>query len=73
MSVTETRCYLRLSTPWTGLGSDGIATLQTLATEAGTYAKDRHAMGRLLPRWRAALERAVLVALADVVLLFLGH
>ena len=46
--------------------------LAALATAAGHGLKDQWAAPRLLPRWKALIQRAVLYATADVDLLSLG-
>ncbi|CAK0795081.1 unnamed protein product [Prorocentrum cordatum] len=47
-------------------------SLEHLATHAAASLRDQWAAPRLVPRWRAALERAVAFAAADIDLLSLG-
>ena len=54
------------------IGSETLHSLDLLATHAGCSLRDAWAAPRLLPRWRAALERIVQYASADVDLLALG-
>ena len=54
------------------MGKASCAALERLASEAGTYGSGPGAAGRLVPGWRLAIERAVLFAQADIVLLALG-
>ena len=54
------------------LGTAGRCTLEALAVHAGACAKDRWAVQRLVPRWLASLERAVIFSIAEIVLLALG-
>ena len=54
------------------LGTEGKQSLQLLALQAGACAHDHWAVQRLLPRWQAALERAVHFATAEVTLLVMG-
>jgi len=54
------------------LGTAGRRTLEVQALHAAACARDQWAVSRLLPRWQASLERAVIYATADVVLLSLG-
>ena len=54
------------------LGTEGKQSLQLLALQAGACAHDHWAVQRLLPRWQAALERAVHFATAEVTLLAMG-
>ena len=55
------------------LGDSGRVALDVLLSEAGLCAHDRWASQCLGPRWRLTLERALLFAQADIVLLSLGH
>ena len=54
------------------LGTETLRSLDILATHAGCCLRDAWAAPRLLPRWRAAIERIVLHASADTELLALG-
>ena len=49
-----------------------LAGLDFLAAAAGENLRDRWAAPRLLPEWRAAVQRAVVYATADIDLLGLG-
>ena len=46
--------------------------LEHLATHAAACLRDQWAAPRLVPRWRAALERTVTFAAADIDLISLG-
>ena len=54
------------------LGPNAESSLSQLATHTGTRLSDPYAAPRLLPRWRAALQRAIVWSTADVDLLALG-
>ena len=54
------------------IGSESLRSLDLLAVHAGCCMRDAWAAPRLLPKWRAALERLVHFAAADVDLLSLG-
>jgi hypothetical protein len=54
------------------LGQGGQQALERLAAEASTHGRGPGATARLVLAWRLALERAVLFAQADIVLLSLG-
>ena len=54
------------------LGSAGRRTLEVLALHAAVCVRDQWAVQRLVPRWHAALERAVTFATAEIALLALG-
>ena len=54
------------------LGSAGRRTLEGLALHAAACVRDQWAVQRLVPRWHAALERAVTFATAEIALLALG-
>ena len=54
------------------LGTEGKQSLKLLALQAGACARDHWAAQRLLPRWQAALERAVHCATAEITLLSMG-
>ena len=54
------------------LGLDGRRALETLALHASATMRDQWAVQRLVPRWHACLERAVMFATAEIVLLALG-
>ena len=50
-----------------------LRSLEMIATHAGCCLRDAWAAPRLVPRWRATLERIVQFAAADIDLLALGH
>ena len=54
------------------MGAQGCVALEALASEAKAYAAERSPGVRLATSWRAALERSLLYAEADVVLQCLG-
>lgn len=54
------------------LGTFSKECLEVLALQAGTCIGDHWALPRLVPRWIARLQRAVIFAVADVDLLALG-
>ena len=54
------------------LGGAGRRTLEVLALHAAACVRDQWAVQRLVPRWHAALERAVTFATAEIALLALG-
>ncbi|CAK0852171.1 unnamed protein product [Prorocentrum cordatum] len=54
------------------LGAGTHRALEHLATQAGACMRDQWAAPRLVPTWRAALERVVHFAAADIDLLALG-
>ena len=54
------------------LAVETVAALESLACTAGHGLRDRWAAPRLVPLWRATLQRAVMYATADVDLLALG-
>ncbi|CAK0826085.1 unnamed protein product [Prorocentrum cordatum] len=54
------------------IGAESLRSLDLLAVHAGCCMRDAWAAPRLLPKWRAALERLVHFAAADVDLLSFG-
>ena len=54
------------------LGATGRRTLEALALLAASCMRDHWAVPRFVPRWQASMERVVISATADVVLLALG-
>ena len=54
------------------MGAESIRSLEHLAAHAGACMRDSWAAQRLLPKWRAALERIVHFSAADIDLLCLG-
>ena len=54
------------------LGAYSKECLEVLPLQAGTCIGDLWALPRLVPRWVALLQRAVIFAVADIALLALG-
>ena len=55
------------------IGAESLRALDVLAVHAGRSLRDAWAAPRLLPRWRASLERVIIFNVADMDLLALGN
>ena len=58
--------------PYGRVGAETLRSPEHLAVHVGCCLRDQWAAPRLIPRWRAALERIVHVACSDIDLLSLG-